>query len=102
MKRMAYYKAIELRGRGISFEDAADKLHIDDLGRIVLDSDTPLKKGVLHVVKKGDRAVPVIRYDGESKDTLCAVFQIEQDDGSFQDADLQVIADTMSVGLQSA
>ena len=98
----AYYKSVELRGRGISYDDAADKIHIDDLGRVVLEEDTPLKKGVLHMIRKSNRAVPVIRYDGESKDLLCAVFQIEMDDGTFLDADLHILADAMTQGLQSA
>lgn len=93
-------KTLTLNGRGISFGDAAGSLRFDGQGNPVLDADPEkFRDGVLRLVRRGNRAVPVIKFEGEEEDALCTSFQWKQDDGSYVDLNLKVISDALSLKI---
>ena len=94
---MKKVKMIEFEGRGISLRDAIDTLRFADNGELILMTDQKnYKEGRLRIKKVGEKAVPVIIYDGKEDDEICFAFQGRVRDGEYVDFDVNLIGDALT------
>ena len=99
---MKKVRIIEFEGRGISLRDAIDTLRFADNGELILTKDqTKYKKGRLRIKKVGEKAVPVIIYDGQEDDDICFAFQGRLQGGEYLDFDVDLIADALTYYMQN-
>lgn len=87
---MKYYltgngEKAEWTGRGLSLGDAINAYGFSLSG--IVSNTQNYKTGVLHFVKMSGEAVPMIQYNNESEEHLCAVFQ-RFIDGKYVDVNL--------------
>ena len=98
---MKKVKMIEFEGRGISLRDAIDTLRFSASGELILQTDPAIyKEGRLRIKKIGEKAVPVIIYDGKEEDEICFAFQGRLRDGKYVDLDVNLIGDALTYYMQ--
>lgn len=89
-------KILEFEGRGLSYTDAIDGFAFDNYGNVLLNTNkSKYRNGVLRIKRKGNRAVPVIMYEGETEDQLCVAFQAKKND-QYVDFDVNAIAEALT------
>lgn len=94
-------KVISFDGRGISYRDAIEQLAFSPEGKIILHIDKMrFRNGVLRIKRSGDRAIPVIMYEGESNDQLCLAFQARKENGEYVTLDIHLIAESLTLEMQ--
>lgn len=94
-------KVISFNGRGISYRDAIERLAFTPSGKIILRIDKlKFRNGTLRIKRNGDRAIPVIMYEGESCDQLCLAFQARTENGEYITLDIHLIAEALTHEMQ--
>ena len=96
-------KVVEYHGRGLSFRDAIiSDITFDYAGNIAAElQEEKYKSGTLRFKRCGKRAIPVIQYDGGTDDELCAAFQVEKDEHTFIEFDVNILAEAITLYMKS-
>ena len=98
---MKTVRIIEFEGRGLSMRDAIDHVQFAPNGELILQTDPEsYKNGKLRIKRFGDRAIPVIIYDGETEDEMCFAFQGKVREGRFVDFDINAIGEALTYYTQ--